>query len=119
VSETVQRTIVLGKTDGFRYLGVQPPLTREELADLPMPGGERGATFMHGIAGMQRYAEDNCQDIGFYADPGGRIETDEGFTAYAKEVADYLGGAELHETVQYIGPGSVIAQVLHGAEAEF
>jgi len=35
-----QRTMKLGHTDGFYYIGVKPPLTGEEYRDLPMPSSD-------------------------------------------------------------------------------
>ena len=112
------RTITLGSTDGYRYLGIQPPLTVEELADLPAPRSERLAHFLQDYRSVERFEEDDSVDVGFWVE-GIENHIDEAFIQYSREVATYLGNVQLFETVMPVGPGSTTSQVLHGASPQY
>ena len=110
------RIIKLGQTDGFRYLGFQPPLSPEELASLPLPAVKVGRTRHAFPTSSVETFPNETMDIGFSSlafegQPGS-------FEAYAQRVAQHLGECALDTEVRSIGPGSVIAQA-NGAPAEW
>ncbi len=106
--------MVLGQTDGYRYLGFQPPLTQEEIDQLPIPIGEENE--VDGYRPFVSVENDGSISIGFdsmlFYEPE-NIPTDEPdrslFVGYAKQVAERLGNVSLDTTVRYLGPGSMFA----------
>lgn len=107
-TEQQTRTMVLGETDGFRYIGVRPPLTPEELRNIPYPSWNfEGKELIFHPTSIEHHS-DNSMDIGFNSEAF--VNDDEAFIEYAERVASHLGGCSLDKTVHYIGPGSVIGQ---------
>lgn len=107
------RVMKLGQTDSFRYIGFWPPLTDEELKDLPLP------TAAHETYGWRPSSveshPDGTMDVGF---EDALFSVGEGFESYARDLAKHLGNCSLDLEVRHVGPGSVIAQA-NGADAEW
>lgn len=112
------RIIALGRTDGFRYLGIKPPPSREELQTMPTVHGI-GLRVMHGVSAIETYA-DGTLSIGFDTDRTPELRHDSEFVGYAEQVARHLGGATIHNTEpMFLGPGSVFGQIVDGIEPSF
>ncbi len=109
-----QRTIKLGRTDGFRYIAFQPPLTEEELDTMPLPETRFGGSPTRWSPYTIRHS-DNSQDLGFDATS---FQFGESFTDYARRVAEFLGNCTLDVEVREVGPGSIIAQA-NGAQPKW
>jgi len=101
----------LGKTDGFRYIGIEPPLSREELADLPIPNISLGDIGHESRPSVELHDKtDGTMDLGFAEEVFRFGLSDEQFIAYANRIARHLGNTALDPAVRHIGPGSVIGQ---------
>lgn len=101
-----QRIMKLGQTDGFRYIGFKPPLTREELDNMPLPVTTFGVRHEWNPPSVQLFGDDTM-GVGFDSTP---FDAGELFTEYAQRLAEHLGNCSLYTQVRIIGPGGVIAQ---------
>jgi hypothetical protein len=112
-------TIKIGQTDGYRYFGFQPPLTKEEFESIPLPTTE---SFHDDIPPLEwrptsvEYFPDESMDVGFNTYAFGSYA--EGLVSYAKRIEKHLGNRALDSEIYWIGPGSVTAQAA-GAPAEW
>ncbi len=103
------REVMLGETSDYFYLGFRPPLTADELDDLPLPVSFVGSkTYYHNPTSIEHHP-DGTMDIGFDSDTF-IVAEDLDFPSYAARVAEHLGGCSLDTTVRMVGPGSVIGQ---------
>jgi hypothetical protein len=114
--ETLQtRQMVLGQTDGFRYIGFQPPLSEDEIKKLPIPLMAR-AFDIPSFTQITTEA-DGSMTIGFdsmnfyepfvLSDPTSENSL---FIQYAQQAAERIGGISLDQTVRFIGPGSMFSE---------
>ena len=100
-----QKVMKLGFTDGFRYIGFQPPLTEDEIRGLPLPVTEVGTKHVWEPTSIETHSD--SLDIGFGNTP---FQLGESFVEYAQRVAEYLGSYSLDSTIRVVGPGSVVEQ---------
>jgi hypothetical protein len=118
VIKTEPREIVLGQTDGFRYIGVKPPLTNEEINGLPLPINFLGSVAsFHDLYISRAIHKDGSMQLGFdstivFCEPENVYQEDaeaSNFVRYARQVAVHLGNTSLDTTVRYLGPGSMFS----------
>ena len=98
--------MMLGRTDRFSFIGVRPPLTEDQLRDLPKLKLEPGKTIFRSI----KTFPDGTMGIGFnsaYFEGEGR----ESFAEFAGRVAANLGYVLNSEVRHMVVPDSVFAQV--------
>lgn len=123
----VKREMVLGQTDGFRYIGFQPPLTEDELASLPVPALFVGTDdSFHDSFVYREIHPDGSMQLGYdstivFCEPENipSYEPENSiFVGYAKDVARHLGNVSLDPAVRYVGPGSMFSDENMGADTE-
>ena len=112
------KIIAVAATDGFRYLGIQPGLSFDELKTFPTLYGS-GATIENGVNSIEGH-RDGSMSIGFDTERVPALRKDAEFLRYAEYVAKLIGYTTLHQDeVLYIGPGSIVGQVNSGTESTF
>ncbi len=118
VIKTEPREMVLGQTDGFRYMGFQPPLTEQEINSLPVPFNFLGSDeSFHNLYVHREIHKDGSMQLGFdsnivFYEPENVYQEDaeaSNFVRYARKVAIHLGNTTLDATVRYLGPGSMFS----------
>lgn len=96
----MSREIILSRVDGFRYLTFEPPISREELAELPMPSESIGCA-VDPVQPCYIDPEDRIvRTIGFGAWIFNREKEDNLLSKYAEQVANYLGEVGIREEVE-------------------
>lgn len=111
MTEQPDRILVLGTTANFRYIGIKPALSIEELESFPAPHGE-GATLDNGVTLIEEYA-DNSTSIAFDKKAVPELFHDDTFKEYADRVLTFLGSAVLQNSkILPAWPGSIVNQSL-------
>ena len=92
----IEKKIWLERTDGFRYINFQPPLTPEEYAYLPLPKSAYGDGLVEPID-ITTNGNARVRSLGFTIE-----SVESGFTSYALRVERFLGNraldSQIHQT---------------------
>jgi hypothetical protein len=110
-----ERKMVLGLTDGFRYIGFQPPVSAEDIRNLPVPDDYPADDESFQV--YLSHQDDGSLSVGFdsmlFDEPNYvPLERPEQsiFVNYAKQVAGQIGNVSLDTTVRILSEGSMFAQ---------
>lgn len=117
------REVRLGITDGFRYIGLKPGLSRDEMSELPAMRSPHGDVAIVSeehhqdgttTLGVEAWTFHATEDI-LRRDWNGVLET-ERFLSEAERFSAELGATRFDRTLRHIGSGSLFETRIVDAE---